>query len=201
MTNVFLKVNKDLFKLGLNPTEVLLLAQIIEFNTTTGSFFMSDKALAEMLSISESTVSRAVRNLESQGFIKRETKNTQSGRTRTITVDMARLDTAANSNLNVGNSQNDCSANVNLTVRNKQNDFIKDNIKDNNIKDNTSITASAVIESSSNPASAELEATKELPIVTVSELVAMGARGAKYTLLDDNTVLVLGTGKRLRVKE
>jgi hypothetical protein len=26
MTNLFLKVNKDLFKLGLNPTEILLLA-------------------------------------------------------------------------------------------------------------------------------------------------------------------------------
>lgn len=192
MTNVFLKVNKDLFKLGLNPIEVLLLAQIIEFNTTTGAFFMSDKALAEMLSVSESTVSRAVRNLESQGFIKRETKNTQSGRTRTITVNMSQIDAAANSNLNVGNSQNDCSANVNLTVRNKQNDFIKDNIKD---KDNRKD------KSSSNSTSVELEATIELPTVTISELLAMGARGASYTLLDNNTVKVLSTGKLLRVKQ
>jgi hypothetical protein len=31
MNNVFLKVNKDLFKLKLNPTEILLLAQIMEY--------------------------------------------------------------------------------------------------------------------------------------------------------------------------
>jgi hypothetical protein len=31
MTNKFLKVDKDWFKLGLNPTEILIIAQIAEF--------------------------------------------------------------------------------------------------------------------------------------------------------------------------
>ena len=31
MANVFLKVDKDLFSLDLNPTEILTLAQIMEF--------------------------------------------------------------------------------------------------------------------------------------------------------------------------
>ena len=92
MTNVFLKVNKDLFKLGLNPTEVLILAQIIEFNATTGSFFMSDKALAEMLNVSESTITRTMRNLDSKGYITRDTRNVKGGKTRTIVVNIAKID-------------------------------------------------------------------------------------------------------------
>lgn len=204
MTNLFLKVNKDLFKLGLNPTEVLLLAQIIEFNTTTGSFFMSDKALAEMLNVSDKTVSRALAAIESKGFITRETKNIKGGKSRTIVANMAKIEQQLTTdNLSIVELQGTkCPLTTDKLSGDKgQNDFIKDNIIDKEKDKNTSITASAVIESSSNTASAELEATKELPIVTVSELVAMGARGAKYTLLDDNTVLVLSTGKRLRVKE
>lgn len=38
-----LQVNKALFKLELNPTEILTLAQILEFERTTGDFYMSDK--------------------------------------------------------------------------------------------------------------------------------------------------------------
>lgn len=43
MANVFLKVDKDLFKLGLNPTQILILAQVIEFNTNTGDCFISNE--------------------------------------------------------------------------------------------------------------------------------------------------------------
>ena len=44
MTNNFLKVNKDFFKLELNPTEILILSQIEEYNRTTKDCFMSDEA-------------------------------------------------------------------------------------------------------------------------------------------------------------
>lgn len=42
MTNYFLKVNKDLFSLGLTPIEILILAQIMEFNNNTGDCFISN---------------------------------------------------------------------------------------------------------------------------------------------------------------
>ena len=42
----FLAVNKDFLKLGLNPTEILLLSQIDEFNRNTGDCYMSDEAFA-----------------------------------------------------------------------------------------------------------------------------------------------------------
>lgn len=194
MTNLFLKVNKDLFKLGLNPTEVLLLAQIIEFNTTTGSFFMSDKALAEMLNISESTVSRAMRNMEGKGFIVRETKNTQSGRTRHIKADIGKIESyLATVNLNVPNNQNDCSANVNLTVRNKQNDFIKDNIKDNNkIKEKDN--------SYSNSAKAELEIALEPPeaeVMTREQVLEMFGLSAVAARVPTNYPDTFWIGQKL----
>ena len=31
MSNLFLKVDKDLFKLGLNPTQILIVSQVMEF--------------------------------------------------------------------------------------------------------------------------------------------------------------------------
>ena len=80
----FLQVNKDYFELGLNPTEILLLAQIEEFNRTTGDFFMSDCALASKFGVSEKTISRALKSLEDKGLIIRETKNVQSGKERHI---------------------------------------------------------------------------------------------------------------------
>ena len=88
MTNLFLKVNKDFFKLGLNPTEILLLSQVMEFDINTGDCFMSDKALANAFGVSEKTISRAFGELESKGFLTRETKNIKGGKERHIKVNL-----------------------------------------------------------------------------------------------------------------
>ena len=135
MANVFLKVDKELFKLGLNPTEILIYAQVIEFDTNTKDCFMSDKAFAEMLGVSDKTVSRALAHLEEKNLIKRETKNVKGGKERHIKVIK---------------SQNDyCDAQGtkcplttdNLSIDNRQNVLIKDNIKDNILKDNIAASA------------------------------------------------------------
>ena len=68
MAKVFLKVDKDLFSKGLNPTEILILAQIIEFDTNTGDCFISDKQLAEQFGVSIKTVSRAIEALENKTY-------------------------------------------------------------------------------------------------------------------------------------
>ena len=143
MTNIFLKVNKDFFKLKLNPTEMLLLAQIAEFDRTTGDFFMSDKALAEQFSVSESTISRSLKALEAKGFITRSTKNTQKGKERHIAINLKKIEAElATVNLTPANSPT-----VNLTVPqesicllgNSQNDLIKDNINKIKEKENMGI--------------------------------------------------------------
>lgn len=90
MNNYFLKVDKSLFNKGLNPTEMLLLAQITEFITNTGDCFISDSKLAENFCISESTISRALKSLEDKGYIKRITKSTNRGKERHIVLQAAK---------------------------------------------------------------------------------------------------------------
>lgn len=142
MTNTHLQVNKDLFNLGLNPTEIIILAQVMEWKRTTGDCFESDKSLAGKLSVSEKTISRAMKELEDRGFIIRETKNIKGGRVRHITPNIKKIDealTTTDKMTVVGDSQQtNCPLSTdNLTVVNGQNDFIKENIKEKR-KDNSS---------------------------------------------------------------
>ena len=64
MTNTFLQINYDLFKLGLNPTETMLLAKIMEFHRSTGICYMTNEQFADLFNISESTVDRALKAIE-----------------------------------------------------------------------------------------------------------------------------------------
>jgi hypothetical protein len=43
MSNLFLKVNKDLFKLGLDAVEILILAQIMEFDNNNMVCYMTNE--------------------------------------------------------------------------------------------------------------------------------------------------------------
>lgn len=141
MTNDFLQLNKDLFKLGMNPTEIIILAQVMEYNRTTGDCFMSDKTFAAMLSISDKTVSRALKELEDRGFIIRETKNVKGGKERHIRVNLDKIESAlpTKDKMSVVDSQGTKSplTKDNLSVVNRQNDLIKENIKEKR-KDNGS---------------------------------------------------------------
>lgn len=153
MTNVFLKVNKDLFKLELDPTEILILAQVMEFITNTGKCFVADDTLAEMLGVSAKTVSRKLESLENKGFIMRETKNVKGkhGKDRKIFVRMDNIekklstDNLSNEStdkMTIDNSTDNLSleninSTDNLSEINGQNDPIKDKRKDKiNIKEN-----------------------------------------------------------------
>lgn len=141
----FLQVNKDYFELGLNPTEILVLSQVAEYDRTTQDCFMSDKRFAEFFGVSEKTISRALKVLEDKGFIKRETKNIRNGKERHIFLQSTNIEQALpKDNLTVANNDNETLAKDNLTVaeesicplRKGQNDLIKDkNIKDNIIKE------------------------------------------------------------------
>lgn len=200
MANVFLKVNKDLFKLGLNPTEILIVAQIMEFETNTGSCFISDKALAEAFGVSEKTISRTLKALEDKGIIVRDTKSAKGGKVRYMTVNKAKLRTTDNLTVdNKDNGQIDCYTTDNLTVDNGQNDLIKDNIKDNILKenkekDNNGIAASAAIPE----IAAGAAISHNYPVVTVRELHRMGA---EYELIQNsnNLVRICATGRIVKV--
>lgn len=71
MTNLFLKINKDLFALNLEPIQILIVAQVMEFQANKCDCYMSNEALAKNFGVSENTIKRALNKLEEKNFITR----------------------------------------------------------------------------------------------------------------------------------
>lgn len=147
MTDKFLKVNKDLFGIGLSPIEILIVSQVLEYQTKGMECFESDASFAADFGMSESTVSRAIGALKKRGILTADTRNVQRGKIRYLNVKTSVIDeihkrqndSCENSGQEVPKTQIASCGNVNLPISNKQNDSIKDNIKDNNLKDNNSV--------------------------------------------------------------
>lgn len=174
MGNYFLKVDKDLFKKGLTPIEILLIAQITEFQNNTGDCFISDKVLAENFGVSESTITRTLKALETKGYITRETRNTKTGKERHIRVNK---EYNATSKMTVDKSNPSIKMSLgqqsNCCLHNKQNDLIKDNIKDKEIKDNIGVDKTASLRSAviinSQDCQKEEEVEKQQPQIMTSK--------------------------------
>lgn len=90
--NTFLQVDKSILGKGLTPIEILILAQVMEFNRTTGDCFISDSRLATQFGVSESTITRALGSLENKKYIIRDTKNVKGGKTRHILLPSSQND-------------------------------------------------------------------------------------------------------------
>ncbi len=136
MTNLFLKINKDFFNLKLNPTEMIILAQVMEFHTNNKVCYMTNQQFAEMLFISERTVSRAISKLEDDGYI---TITSPRSRNRTLLFNKEKVEEKLRQNVQDESSTKEHRQNVqvnidNLSNQHRQNDFIKDN-KKINLKD------------------------------------------------------------------
>ena len=198
MTNLFLKVNKDLFKLGLNPTEILILAQILEFQTNTNDCFISDKALAENFGVSESTIKREIKKLEELGYITRETKNIKGGKERHMVANLKKIEeklTSVNLSLDDTNkAQNELCTSVNLNFDKGQIDTIKDNIKDNSLKDNLEdLTARAVKPSINGPEEKKVTQYQRVSKKWLEE------NNVEYVLVVGNLGEVVATGAKIEV--
>lgn len=194
MTNLFLKINKDLFKLGLNPTQILILAQVIEFNTNTGNCFISDKQLAAQFGVSESTIKREIKKLDEElGYISRETKNVKGGRERIIKVNLSKIEeklSSVNLSFDSEEKQNSQGSNchlssINLPLVKEQIDTIKDNIKDNLIDNNREALTAKAVKSSIN-----------YPVVKRRELLSYGVPYEEY---EQGLVRIISTNKIVRV--
>ena len=177
MTNLFLKINKDLFKLKLNPTEILVLAQVMEFNTNTNDCFISNKVLSEQFGVSESTIKRALDNLSNRGFIARDTKNVKGGKVRHMLVNIKKIEEELTKlnlnlvdetnqptkvNLNLDKAQNEPCSRVKMNLDKAHFEPIKDNIKDKEKKieeDKIRIDACASIPAN-QPKAIELDGIK-----------------------------------------
>lgn len=86
MANLFLKVDKRFFFLGIDPLGILILSQIDEYTSKDMTCFISNEQLAKQFGSSLSTVKRTIANLEKMGYLNRDTKNTNQGKERFLTI-------------------------------------------------------------------------------------------------------------------
>lgn len=123
--NPFLKVDKSLFSMGLDAYEILIVAQILEYQTKGLECYITNETFAEWYGTSESTIKRRIDNLVNKNIIKRETRNIQKGKERHLSV----VDGSTKVKMTFPQSSK-CS------LRKEQNEPIKDKEKNINIKDN-----------------------------------------------------------------
>ena len=135
MFETFLRIDGNMFKLGLSAEELIILAKIMEFHYNTGKVFVSNEMFAELCGCSESTIKRKIKHLEELGLIVKETKAKQQGKERKIFFQEEKyleLTGAAK-----GEKVDETSAKVKMTLaesskctlRKEQNEPIKDNIE------------------------------------------------------------------------
>lgn len=150
MTDKFLKLNKDLYKLKLDADQQYILAYVMEFDRNKQQCYMSDESFAMCLNTSTKTVSRKIKILTDKGYITKETTNTQNGKLRYLKPVLNKIENDIKDyessqgtkcpleiNEEIRKGQNVHCGKDNLSICKGQNDLIKDNIKDNR-KDNIS---------------------------------------------------------------
>lgn len=150
MTDKFLKLNKDLYKLKLDADQQYILAYVMEFDRNKQQCYMSDESFAMCLNTSTKTVSRKIKMLTDKGYVTKETTNTQNGKLRYLKPVLNKIENDIKDyessqgtkcpleiNEEIRKGQNVCCGKDNLSTRKGQNDLIKDNLKDNR-KDNIS---------------------------------------------------------------
>ena len=84
MDNNFLKVDYELFKLGLSPTEVLVLSYIISYTSSEKIFYASNQFIADTLGLTEKAVSRSIKTISNYQAV---TIIGGKGRNRSIMID------------------------------------------------------------------------------------------------------------------
>ena len=140
MTDKFLKLNKDLYKLKLDADQQYILAYVMEFDRNKQQCYMSDESFATCLNTSTKTVSRKIKILTDKGYITKETTNTQNGKLRYLKPVLNKIENDIKDyessqgtkcpleiNEEIRKGQNVPCGKDNLSTRKGQNDLIKDN--------------------------------------------------------------------------
>lgn len=74
----YLAVNKKYFGSGLKPIEILIIAQIEEFERNEKTCYITDKQLAYFFGVGTATINRALRKLNDNKIIKITTTFTET---------------------------------------------------------------------------------------------------------------------------
>lgn len=89
-TMKFLKVDKKYFNNNLKPLEILIVAQVEEFNQNGRKCYLTNQQFAEMFNVGTATVARTIDSLVNAGYLIRNTQvitdNGQASRTRYLSV-------------------------------------------------------------------------------------------------------------------
>lgn len=117
MANLFLKVNKYYYFLELSPLGILILSQIEEYVSKGRPCFISNEQLAKQFGSSLSSVKREIADLEKKQYIKRDTKSTQQGKERLLTINYTGIKEALSRKVQSGPCEDEVNAaEFNLTL-------------------------------------------------------------------------------------
>ena len=143
--NSFLSINKNYLNTGLKSIDILILAQIEEYQRNGCECYVTNQQFADMFGESISTIKRSIDKLEEKGMLERKTHsrtdNGQKSKERTLKVTKVHYDPNFNnkqgSNIKKARFKNEESKVHNEPIKEKK----KDNKKDNNIDFNKVLSA------------------------------------------------------------
>ncbi|MBR5287722.1 MAG: helix-turn-helix domain-containing protein [Clostridia bacterium] len=136
----FLAVEKQWLGSGLDSLELLIIAQIAEYQRQKWPCYVTDKQLAQLFGVSDRTICRYLEALEEKGVLIRETKtvgeNGNTRRRRTLRIAYDQLEKMKIGNKcggqNGGMSQTKWHDNpVQMTQNYRQNGVMKESLKEN----------------------------------------------------------------------
>ena len=140
MADIFLAINKKHLNLGLKSVDVLIIAQIEEFERNNRQCYLTNKYFADIFGESESTIKRSIDKLEGFNIIKRSTAfikgNGKSNKQRVLSlcnrnkwkvqIEPSKME---GSKINDGRFKNDEWKGHNEPIKDNKKDKEKDNIK------------------------------------------------------------------------
>lgn len=143
MKGNFLAINKEHLGRGLRSVDIMILAQIEEFQRNQCDCYVTNQQFADMFGESESTIKRSVKRLEDMNVINRNTTfvggNGKGNRRRLLEVnrpdkwkiqyDFTEMEGSENA---FGRVKSDEWKDHNGPIKNKEKDKIKDNIYNKN---------------------------------------------------------------------
>lgn len=157
MENKFLAINKKYFNREFKSIELLIIAQIEEFERNNCECYITNEQLSDMFGESISTIKRALSNLETKGIIKRKTStvsnNGQKSKQRILSIIKVQNEPNLNQN-DVKKSNKQGSYTKKVRFKNEEskvhNEPIKEKKKENKKDNNNNNDFNRIIDALSN---------------------------------------------------
>jgi len=157
MENKFLAIDKKYFNREFKSIELLIIAQIEEFERNNCECYITNEQLSDMFGESISTIKRALSSLETKGMIKRKTStvsnNGQKSKQRILSISKVQNEPNLNQN-DVKKSNKQGSDAKKVRFKNEEskvhNEPIKENKKENKKDNNNNNDFNRIIDALSN---------------------------------------------------